>query len=130
MSTANYGRFIALGKKMLTKYGALTTIQSVVSVANPDEPWTEGNTETKTYLNLLSAKFDPIKTLDRKGQPLQCDATFYVAIKGLEGVEELPQNTTIFQNSSASQKWSVVKSELIKPAETGVLWILWVNRYA
>lgn len=130
MSTFDYGRFIALGKRMLTKYGALTTIETVSSVSDPTKPWEEGSVTTAKYENLLSAKFDPIKTLDKDGNPLKCDATFYVAVQGLDGVEEFPENTVVYQNNAPGQRWSIVKSELIKPAETGVLWIIWVNRYA
>lgn len=130
MSTFNYGRFVALGKRMLTKYGTLTTIEGSEIVADPDKPWQEATVVPFKYENLLSVKFDPIKALDKEGQPLKAEATFYVAVTGIESVTELPENTVIYQNATSGQRWSIVKSELIKPAETGVLWIIWVNRYA
>lgn len=129
MSTFDYSRFVKMGIRMLTKYGVDTTITVQERVVNPDEPWNEDTLTNVPYPGLLSAKFDAIKAVDKTGQPLKADATFYVSMKNATFVD-IPYNSQLVQSSEPERIWSVVKAECIKPAETGCLWIVWVEKYA
>lgn len=129
MSTFDYSRFVKMGIRMLTKYGVDTTLTMQERVADPTKPWEEGTLTNVPYPGLLSAKFDAVKAQDKNGQPLKADATFYISMKNAT-FTEITFNAEIVQTSEPNTRWSVVKAECIKPAETGCLWIVWVQRYA
>lgn len=130
LATYDYQRFVKTAKRMLKKFGTTTKIIMPKIVSNPDQPWEEGSVSNVEFDNLQCAFFEETKKFEKKGAIVTSTQTVYMSTDNTQGFEEIPDDSILIRGVEPNKRWKVIASEIIKPAETKILYIIWVAKYA